>query len=261
MPWFTRLCPARLLLISVALVAAGCHREDSQTLGKQVTVAAAANLTEAVTALGSEFEARTGIHPVFSFASTAELTQQIEYGAPFDVFLAADADHVAALEHEGLLTPGSRSVYAIGVLALWIPETSAAKINSVADLAQPSVKTIAVAKPELAPYGAAAVEAMQHAGVWDRTQPRVVYANNISAAKQYGTAGNADAVFTAYSLVLNEHGQVIQVDDSLHRPLTQEAGIIAKSAHSAEARRFMDFLLKGSGREILKRFGYRMPSP
>ncbi|HEY4360188.1 MAG TPA: molybdate ABC transporter substrate-binding protein [Bryobacteraceae bacterium] len=252
---------SRLLLIGAALAGAACHREESRAAGRQVTVAAAANLTDTVGAVGSEFEARTGIHPVFSFASTAELTQQIEHGAPFDVFLSADAEHVEALDREGLLAPGSRAIYAIGVLALWIPETSPAKVSGVGDLGQPGVKTIALAKPELAPYGAAAVEAMQRAGVWDRAQPKVVYANNINAAKQFGTAGNADAVFTAYSLVRNEHGQVIPLDDSLHRPLTQEAGIIAKSAHPAEARRFSDFLLKGAGREILQRFGYKLPSP
>jgi molybdate transport system substrate-binding protein len=253
---------ARLLLVGTALTAAACHRGDTQeAVGKkELTVAAAANLTEAVAAVGSEFEAQSGIHPVFSFASTAELTQQIEQAAPFDVFLAADAEHVESLDRKGLLTPGTRAVYAIGVLALWVPEASGAKISALADLAQPGVKVIAVAKPELAPYGAAAVEAMQHAGVWDSVQSKVVYANNISAAKQYGTAGNADAVFTAYSLVLKDSGQVIQVDESLHRPIAQEAAVLGKSAHPAEARKFMDFILKGAGRDILKRFGYRMPT-
>jgi molybdate transport system substrate-binding protein len=252
---------ARLLLVGAALTAAACHRGDTQEAAakKELTVAAAANLTEAVAAVGSEFEAQSGIHPVFSFASTAELTQQIEQAAPFDVFLAADAEHVESLDRKGMLAQGTRAVYAIGVLALWVPESSGAKINGLADLTQPGVKVIAVAKPELAPYGAAAVEAMQHAGVWDRVQSKVVYANNISAAKQFGTAGNADAVFTAYSLVLKDSGQVIQVDESLHRPIAQEAAVLGKSVHPAEARKFMDFILKGAGRDILKRFGYRMP--
>jgi molybdate transport system substrate-binding protein len=252
---------ARLFWIAAALSAAACHRGDSQAgvTKRDLTVAAAANLTEAVAALGSEFETQTGIHPVFSFASTAELAQQIEQAAPFDVFLAADAGHVDSLDRKGLLAPGTRAVYAIGVLALWVPESSAAKINTLADLTQPAVKVIAVARPELAPYGAAAVEAMHRAGVWDQVQSKVVYANNISAARQYGTAGNADVVFTAYSLVLKESGKVIQVDESLHAPIAQEAGVIAKSAHPAEARKFLEFLLKGAGRDTLKRFGYRMP--
>jgi molybdate transport system substrate-binding protein len=251
----------RLLLTAGLVAAAACHRTTSQPDAgrKEITVAVAANLTEAVAALGSDFEAQTGIHPVFSFASTAELTQQIEQSAPFDVFLAADAEHVESLDHKGLLTPGTRAVYAIGVLALWAPLSSAAKIKTLADLTSPDVKVIAVAKPELAPYGAAAVEAMQRAGVWDRVQSKVVYANNISAAKQFGSAGNADAVFTAYSLVLKERGRVILLDETLHRPISQEAALIAKSARPAEARKFLDFILNSAGRKTLQRFGYRMP--
>src|SRR4029077_5469049 len=103
----------------------------------EITVAAAANLIDVFGQIGPEFEATTGIHPVFSFASTAELTQQIEQSAPFDVFLAADADHVESLDHKGLLLPGTRAAYAIGVLALWVPESSGAKINSLADLTLP----------------------------------------------------------------------------------------------------------------------------
>src|SRR5437016_5865999 len=94
----------------------------------EVTIAAAANLTEVFQRLGPRFEARTGIHPVFSFASTAQLAQQIEYLAPFDAIAAADAVHVDALERQGLLVPGSRAVYATGVLALWVP---AAAVNSL----------------------------------------------------------------------------------------------------------------------------------
>jgi molybdate transport system substrate-binding protein len=256
---YTRLRLAAILACFTA--AQGCHPGETQhnPALREVTIAAAANLTTAVAALGSEFEAQTGIHPIFSFASTAELTQQIEQSAPFDVFLAADAEHVDSLDRKGLLTPGTRAVYAMGVLALWVPGSSAAKIHELADLAMPDVKVIAVAKPELAPYGAAAVESMQHAGVWDRVQSKVVFANNISAAKQYGAAGNADAVFTAYSLVLHESGQVIQVDESLHRPIAQELGIVARSSHAAEARTFTEFLLRGKGRETLARFGYRLP--
>jgi molybdate transport system substrate-binding protein len=90
-------------------------------------------------------------------------------------------------------------------------------------------------------------------------QPRVVYADNINMAKQYGTTGNADAVFTAYSLVLKEAGKVIRVDEKLHNPIDQALGIVAASKHQDLARQFVDFLLKGQGREILGDSGYRVP--
>ncbi len=227
----------------------------------RLDIAAASNLTAVARELGSQFEAETGIHPVFSFGSTAQLTQQIENGAPFDVFLAADARHVAQLDREGLLAPGSRAAYADGVLALWAP-SPAVPVNRIQDLALPRIRVIAVANPELAPYGEATMEALRNAGILDKVKAKIVYADNINMAKQYGTTGNADAVFTADSLVLRESrnkesGNVIQVSERLHRPITQELGVIAASPRKADAGRFADFVLRGKGRAVLSGFGYR----
>jgi molybdate transport system substrate-binding protein len=248
------------LLIIVALCATGLQLTSSaQNPPKQeITVAAAANLTEVAQTLGAEFEAQTKIHPVFSFGSTAVLTTQIENSAPFDVFLAADAEHVDKLDHEGLLVPGSNAAYAIGVLAMWIPPSGKAHIAKIDDLKSKDVSVIALANPKLAPYGEAAVETLQHAGIWDQVKDKIVYAENINMAKQYGTSKNADAVFTAYSLVLKEAGQVIQVDESLHTPIVQKLGLIARSQHRDWAQSFTTFLLTGGGRAILTRYGYKV---
>jgi molybdate transport system substrate-binding protein len=243
-----------ILAIALALLAVSCHREAGAS---QITVAAAANLGETAQSLGSQFEAQTGIHPVFSFASTAQLTSQIENAAPFDVFLSADAQHVDQLEQKSLLAPGTPAAYALGVLALWFP--SLGQAHGIEDLASPEIRTIAVAKPELAPYGQAAVEALHRAGIWEQVNSKIVYAENISMAKQYGVSKNADAVFTAYSLVLKEGGLVTQVTESLHQPITQKLGILASSSHKTEARKFTDFVLRGKGREILSNYGYRLP--
>jgi len=240
-------------LLIVAFCAEGGQRDNSP-----ITIAAAANLAEVAQAIGSDFETQTKIHPVFSFGSTAVLTTQIENSAPFDVFLAADAEHIDRLDHEGLLLKGSRAVYAVGVLALWIPPNSSARVGKIADLNNSDVHVIALANPKLAPYGAAAVETLQHAGIWDQVQAKVVYAENISMAKQYGTSKNADAVFTAYSLVLKEAGKVIQVDESLHQPIVQKLGVIARTQHREAAQAFTQFVLHGQGRAVLARFGYKI---
>jgi molybdate transport system substrate-binding protein len=237
-------------LIIVAFCGALCQ-------GAEITVAAAANLTEVAQTIGAEFEAQTKIHPVFSFGSTAVLTTQIENSAPFDVFLSADAEHADKLAGENLLAPGSNAVYAVGVLALWIPPASKAHVDKVEDLKAIDVQVIAVANPKLAPYGAAAVETLQKAGIWDQVMAKIVYAENISMAKQYGTSKNADAVFTAYSLVLKEAGKVIPVDEALHRPIVQKLGIVARSQHIDDARKFTQFVLNGPGRDILARYGYK----
>lgn len=243
-------------IVAALLALSGCRTVP--VARTEVTVAAAANLTTIFQQLGSRFEAASGSHPIFSFASTAQLTHQIENSAPFDVFTAADAEHVEQLDREHLLLPGSRAIYATGVLAMWIPPGKAA-ISRVEDLASPGVHVIAVAKPELAPYGLATVETLKSLGLWDKLQPKIVYAENISMAKQYGTSKNADAVFTAYSLVLKEAGQVIQVDEKLHQPIVQELGIVAATRHPESARVFVQFLLKGEGRDLLRKSGYRVP--
>jgi len=197
-----------------------------------------------------------GIHAVFSFASTAQLTQQIENGAPFDVFTAADSTHIDELNRKGLLLPGSRSIYARGILALWIPPRSRAQVSGITDLIEPEVRFIAVAKPELAPYGQAAVEALTRAGIWKQAEPKIVYAENINEAKQFGQSKNADAVFTAYSLVLKESGKVIRVDESLYAPIDQALGIVANAQRIDEARKFTAFLLGQQGQSILGNHGY-----
>lgn len=245
---FKRVTGLLLFLASLAF--------PQQTAKPPLTVAAAANLTEVAKVLGTQFETETGIHTVFSFGSTAQLTQQIENGAPFDAFLAADAEHVQELDQKGLLVSGSRAPYADGVLALWVP-SSAIPVNRIEDLASPHVRVIAVAKPELAPYGAAAMETLRQSGMLDKVRAKIVYSDNINMAKQYGESGNADAVFTAYSLVLKAPGKVIRIDEKLHRPITQELGVIGASAHKAEAAKFADFILHGKGRAILSDFGYR----
>ena len=238
------------------LAGSACSREPA--VRPSLAVAAAANLTAALQAAGPKFEAQTGIHPVFSFSSTAQLAQQIENAAPFDVFLAADASHAGDLEKKGLLVPGTRAVYAIGVLALWLPSNTT--VSRIEDLTGPSVKTIAIAKPELAPYGQAAVDSLKAAGIWDQVQAKVVYAENIAMARQYGSSGNADAVFTAYSLVLHDPGKIITVDEKLHQPISQELGILTSSQRQADARKFTAFFLTGSGRDVLHDFGYKPPN-
>ncbi len=242
--------PALFIIVALFLTAAPTP---------EVSVAAAANLNDVFQTVGAQFQAATGVHPVFSFGSTAQLTQQIENGAPFDVFAAADSAHVDQLAKEGKLAAGSKAIYATGILALWIPAGSSAKVTRVSDLTSREVRVIAIARPELAPYGEATVETLQQLGIWEQVKAKVVYGDSIAMAKQYGTSGNADAVFTAYSLVLKESGKVLQVDEKLHKPITQALGIIGASHRQDAAAKFTEFLLKGKGREILAAHGYRVP--
>jgi molybdate transport system substrate-binding protein len=226
----------------------------------KLTVAAAANLSEVFVEIGAAFRAKTGVDVVFSYGSTAQLAQQIESGAPFDLFAAADTEHVDALIAAQKIVGGSRAVYALGQLAVWIPQGEQSGIHELKDLAGNQVRFIAIAQPELAPYGQATLEALKSAGLWPQVQPKVVYANSISQAKQMASSGNAEAAFTAYSLALHEPGRILKVDPRLYHPIEQALGVVASSAQLGEAERFRAFLLGSEGRAILAKSGYLAPS-
>jgi molybdate transport system substrate-binding protein len=241
-----------------ALFVSSCARPTPRA-ASTLNVAAAANLTGVFEEVGAAFRKQTGTEVVLSYGSTAQLTQQIDNGAPFDVFAAADTEHIDQLIKNGRLLADSRATYARGQLALWIPKGDKSAIREMKDLTRPEIRFVSVAQPALAPYGKAAVEAMQAAGIWDALQPKIVYANDIRMARQYAITGNADAAFTAYSLVLKERGSVVRIDPKLHTPIDQALGIVTSSRKPQPARQFTAFLRGSEGRHILSQSGYLIP--
>jgi molybdate transport system substrate-binding protein len=221
-------------------------------------VAAAANLTKALAAVGAAYEKSTGVRVIPSYGSTSQLTQQIINGAPYDILLAADTSHVDQLIRSGAALADSRAIYARGRLVLWAPKRPDFQVWT--DILGPNVRGIIIANPDLAPYGAAAVEAMKSAGIWDRVQAKsVVYADSISAAKQYVDTGNGDAAFTALSLIIDQPGNYFLIDDKLHKPIDQALCIAKSTRDVAAARKFTAFLTSDAGFSILRRFGYDRP--
>jgi molybdate transport system substrate-binding protein len=246
------------ILCAAALLGACDARRDPESAARLI-VAAAANLTDVFGEVGRAFKAKTGVGVVFSYGSTAQLAQQIDNGAPFDLFAAADTTHVDSLVSARKLTGDSRAVYALGQLALWIPNGEKNGIRELKDLAAQPVRYIAVAQPELAPYGQASLEALMNARLWEAVQPKLVYATSISQAKQLAASGNADAAFTAYSLLLHDQGTVLKIDPHLYRPIEQALAIVASSERMEEAKQFRSFLLGAEGRMILAKSGYLVP--
>jgi molybdate transport system substrate-binding protein len=248
------------LLVAI-LAGAGCRSETARTAPPELTVAAASNLTDAFAEIGPRFTAKTGIRLVFSFGATADLAKQIENGAPFDVFAAADTEHVEQLETKGLLTSGSRAIYARGRLVMWLPPGSALKAERIQDITAKPFERIAIPKPDVAPYGRAAVESLQSLGIWNDLQGRVIYAQNVAQTKQYAATGNAEVAFIPLALVKPGEGSYIEAGDELHRPIDQALGIVKESPKQAAARKFTDFLLSVEGQELLAGKGYRKPPP
>ena len=247
-----------LLCVAALLASCGSCQRTPEAASK-LTVAAAANLTDVFGEIGPAFKAQKGVDVVFSYAATAELSQQIDNGAPFDVFAAADTEHIDSLVARQKLTADSRAIYARGQLALWIPSAESSGIQDLKVLTASKIHFIAVAQPRLAPYGQAAVEAMKNAYLWERLQRKIVYANSISMAKQQAATGNADAAFTAYSLVLHDKGAVWKVDPNLYHPIEQALAIVASTSRMQAAKQFQSFLLGPEGRAILAKNGYLLP--
>jgi molybdate transport system substrate-binding protein len=244
---------------AAALLASCGSSQRALVPATKLTVAAAANLTDVFGEVGPAFKAQKGIDVVFSYGATAELAQQIENGAPFDVFAAADTEHVDSLVAAQKLIGDSQAIYARGQLALWIPSGEPNGIRDLKDLAAPKIRFIAVAQPKLAPYGQAAIDALKKAHLWEPLQGKIVYANSISMAKQLAATGNADAAFTAYSLVLHERGTVLKVDPKLYDPIEQALAIVASTSQVQAAQQFRSFLLGPEGRAILAKSGYLLP--
>jgi len=242
------------------LFVCNCSRKLSaeQNTG-EITVAAAANLTDAFEELGRRFTSQTGIKVVYSFGSTADLTRQIENGAPFDVFAAADIEHIDELNTKGVVISDTRVLYARGRLVAWIPASTRATINRLEDLTASEVKTVAIAKPDLAPYGKATVEALRALNIWSQVEPKVVYGSNVSQTKQYASTGNADVAFIPLSLVKSNEGRYIEVDETLHQPIDQALAIVKASNKQESARRFTGYIMSAEGQAVLKEYGYSKP--
>lgn len=249
------------IIFACVLLVCGCSRRTSgEHNSKEITVAAAANLTDAFEELGKRFTSQTGIKVVYSFGSTADLTKQIENGAPFDVFAAADIEHIDQLISKGFVIPETRVLYARGRLVVWIPASTLAPITRIEDILSPDIKTIAIAKPDLAPYGKASGEALRALNLWSQIESKVVYGSNVSQTKQYASTGNADVAFIPLSLVKPNEGRYIEVDASLHQPIDQALAIVKASSTQEQARRFTDYIMSAEGQTVLRDYGYSKPA-
>ena len=250
-----------LLLVLASTLSLSCSRSGTQTNGQapseEITIAAAANLTDAFTEIAKEFTSRTGVRVRLSFGATADLARQIENNAPFDVFASADAEHVDKLESLGLLSPGTSHLFARGRLVLWIPQDSPFKLNRIEDITRTEVERISIAKPDLAPYGRATIEALRALNLWTQVEQKVIYAQNVSQAKQYAATGNAEVAFIPLALIKVGEGDTIEVDEHLYQPLNHAIAIIKDSRQQEAATRFVSFILSPEGQAILERYGYR----
>ena len=252
----TRWAPLAALVMALACVTACKDKSTTAPAHDELTVAAASDLTPAFEEIGREFESANKTKVIFTFGSTGMLTRQIENGAPVDLFAAANVSYIDELDRKGLIIPDSKASYARGRITLWTPDTSDIRLQGIADLARPEVMRIAIANPDHAPYGLAAKQALESAGIWERVRPKLVYGDNIRQTLQYAETGNVDVSIVALSLSIQTRGRWTLIPEELHQPIDQGLGIIKTTQNEKAARAFATFLTGPQGQAIMKKYGF-----
>jgi molybdate transport system substrate-binding protein len=231
------------------------------TSKKPVTllVAGASDLRPAFEEIGKQFTAKTGTKLTFSFGSSGQLAQQVKNGAPFDVFASADVGYVNDVLQAGFGDRTTKATYAYGRLALWTPSTST--VAGLADLSDAALKRIAIANPDHAPYGVAAVEALRSVQVYDAVADRLVFGDNVSDTYRLATSGNADAALVSLSLVIANRngGRYVVVPAESHKSLEQTLVVTATKKRAPSAKAFVKFVSSPTGRVVMRRFGFLLP--
>lgn len=228
---------------------------SASTLAGEVSVAVAANFIRTAEALGAAFTAKTGNTVTFSFGASGALYTQITQGAPFEVFLSADAKRPAQAVDEGFGVEGSVFTYALGKVVLYATELHLSDGEAV--LREGAFQKIATADPVTAPYGAAAVEAIEKLGLTDALAAKLVTGENITQALQFVESANAELGFVALSQVVDKPAeQVWRVPDELHAPIRQDAVLLKTSEADPAAAAFLAFLQSEEGKAIIARYGY-----
>ncbi len=245
-------CLSFLILILILLPLTGCGEQPKPD---SLLISAAANLQPVLTALTPALQEAVEMDVAFNYSSSGKLAQQIEQGAPVDLFLSANREYVEELISSGVLAPDSMTPFAYGKLVVWTRDDHLS-LASLQDLTRPEIQRIAMPNPDHAPYGAAARQALQSAGLWDVVQPKLVFGENVTQSYQFAQAGDVEAAFVSASQVISEKGRWIAVPPDLYPPLEQTAAVAAHSSRPDAAQAVIQFLLSPTAQDILRQFGY-----
>lgn len=255
MPNFGRM----LIVAMIALIASVGVQADT------LTVAVASNFSEALRDIAAKFTQQTGHEVLVSPGSSGKLYAQIVNGAPYDIFLSADAHRPKLLEQESMIIAGSRFTYAIGQLLLWSRDQDLASGACNDRLQNLGQKKLAIANPLLAPYGLAAKQYLVASGLWDKVQENLVYGENIAQTFQYAVSGNASIAMISPSQLgkVKDVAAVcaVPVPAGAHDEILQQAVQLARSLKPNAAGEFLSFLRGSESRAIIRKHGYLLPEP
>jgi molybdate transport system substrate-binding protein len=251
----------RLSLIAVLVAGFISHI----CIAQEITVAAAADLQFAMQDIAGRFQKETGRTVKLTYGSSGNFFQQVQNGAPFDVFFSANLDYAKRLEAAGLIEPGSLYQYARGKIVIWVRNESKLDLSSgMQVLLDPSIKKIAIANPEHAPYGQAAVAAMQNQKIYEKVKDKFVLGENISQAASFVVSGSADVGIVALSLALSpnmkDKGHYAEVPGDEYPPIEQACVILGASKSKETARQFLSFVKTSAIADVLRNYGFEVQS-
>jgi molybdate transport system substrate-binding protein len=237
----------------------------SRPQGKEIRLAAAADLKFAMDEMVADFEKQTGTSVLVTYGSSGNFFSQIQNGAPFDVFFSADVEYPRKLEAAGLAEPVTLYEYALGRLVIWTPADSKLDFGKLGwkILLDASVQKIAIANPDHAPYGRAAVAALEKAGIYESVKGKLVYGENISQAAQFVQSGNAQAGIIALSLAVSpamRGGKQWEIPENMHPAIVQGAIVLKNAKEKEAARTFLNYARSETGRATLAKYGFEFPA-
>lgn len=236
-------------------VSAGAQAPPSASL----MVFAAADLGPAFAQIVPQFEQQTRTDVTLVLGSTGMLAQQIRNGAPADVFFAANESFIRDLAVENLTLRQTHAIYARGLIATVTLRSGAIRIDDLKNLTDPRIKRIAIANPQHAPYGLAAKQAIEAAGLWHALEPKMVFGENVQQAMQFVRSGSAEAGIVARSVADTADVHWKLVDARLHAPLDQMAAVVSRTKQPAVAMSFIEFVNGAHGRLVMRQFGFLLP--
>jgi molybdate transport system substrate-binding protein len=261
----TKRSVALLGLIALLALVSRVAIPRTEAADREITVAAAADLSAALQEVATNYEKRTGITIKLSFGASGALTQQIQNGAPFDVFFSADMEYPRQLIAGGQAESATLYRYAVGRLVLWVPADSPLDVEhkGIDVLLDPAVKKISMANPQHAPYGRAAEAALKHYGLYEKVGDRLVLGENVSQAAQFVESGNAQAGFVALAHALapamQGKGKYWMVPAEAYPPLDQGVVLISHSPHRQDASAFLEYVKTAEVSAVLRRYGFSLP--
>ena len=248
------------------LTTGGCQQPSSGTGGNSTSsvqplrIAAAADLQHALPRLTQRFQERSGTTTTLTLDASGRLAEQIKAGAPYDVFMSANIKFVQELADAGLIEKGTVENYTRGKLVICVHRPVTVTVHELVDLGQPEIKKIAIANPEYAPYGVAAKQALERAGLWAKLEQKIVRALSVRQAFIYAQSGDAEAALVSRAQAAGANVFTVDIDPALYDPLIQAMGIVSRTGQRDVADAFVRLVMGPEGQQILREEGFENPA-